>query len=569
MPNFCIKPSILGVLSSVAAIFSIAMPSVASSGMIDIPKIVRPAEETSQWWFRAGAAQAAQLVKDSQNKPMQAKNVIVFLGDGMGLPTIAAARIFAGQRLGVDGESYRLSFEKFPYTALSRTYETNQQTADSAGTMTAIMSGVKTKSRFIGIGQKALHRDCASTKGQSLVSALELAKAAGLAVGVVTTTTITHATPAATYGHSPERNWEADKDMPALALEQGCQDLAQQFVKMPIGQGIDIALGGGRAAFMPERLQDPVYPEKFGVRRDGRNLLAEWQSRYPQGQYIWSAEQLKTLSATASSHVLGLFNPSHLQYGYERQKNNLNEPSLADMTRAALTFLSRKKKGFFLVVEGGKIDHALHEGNAYRALDETVALSDAVQVALEMTSEKETLIIVTADHSHSLSLSGYAQRGNPILGLVHDKEGSDSLARDALGLPYTTLNFANGPGYTGASAQQVEGSKHFPHTPSEQKAAIQGRPNLENVDTTHADYMQEAMVPLRKETHGGEDVAIFANGPGAVSFHGQIEQNVIFHLIVQHHRPLRKVLCALDICNKEGIPIDLPDYQKFLQRYSQ
>src|SRR5690606_29653310 len=101
-------------------------------------------------------------------------------------------------------------------------------------------------------------------------------------------------------------------------------------------------------------------------------------------------------------------------------------------------------------------DHANHEGNAYRALDETASMSRAVQAAVDMTSADDTLIVVTADHSHVLSFSGYPRRGNPILDKVRppDRDGDDALALDALGLPYTTLGYANGPGYAGASASQ-------------------------------------------------------------------------------------------------------------------
>src|SRR5579859_5061880 len=141
-------------------------PPAARSAAIDVPSIQRPEGETPQWWFRNGAAAAAQLAAQSNTSGQRAKNVIVFLGDGMSLPTIAAAHVRAGQRQGVDGESYRLSFEQFPFSALSRTYETDQQTPDSAGTMTAIMSGVKTRAGFIGVSQLPRRQDCAATRGQ-------------------------------------------------------------------------------------------------------------------------------------------------------------------------------------------------------------------------------------------------------------------------------------------------------------------------------------------------------------------------------------------------------------------
>src|SRR5690606_34992103 len=135
-------------------------------------------------------------------------NVIVFLGDGMSLTTVAAARIFEGQRDGRPGEEHLLAWEDFPHTAFSKTYNTDSQTPDSAGTMTAIATGVKSHMGAIGVaaGDRS---DCAGSLDRQLLSWLRLADSAGLATGIVTTARLTHATPAATYAHSPDRNWES------------------------------------------------------------------------------------------------------------------------------------------------------------------------------------------------------------------------------------------------------------------------------------------------------------------------------------------------------------------------
>ena len=184
-----------------------------------------------------------------------------------------------------------------------------------------------------------------------------------------------------------------------------------------------------------------------------------------------------------------------------------------------------------------------------------LAMSRAVQAAVGMTSDEDTLIVVTADHSHVLNFVGYPQRGNPILGKV--QEDGEGPALDALGLPYTTLSYANGPGYPGASATQPEGPKRHYHAGKGVQAAA-GRPDLSAVDTTHPDYMQEAMVPLGSETHGGEDVGIWARGPGSDAFRGTLEQNVIYHVIVQATPKLRGQLCATGTCNADGVPVELP-----------
>jgi alkaline phosphatase len=223
---------------------------------IDVPAIHHPDQETPDWWFRAGAAAAHASAPHASH----AKNVIVFLGDGMSITTITAARIYDGQQKGGSGEENRLAFENFPATALSRTYETDFQTPDSAGTMTAIMSGVKTRAGVIGVDQVAGRGNCASGRGNETVSALELAAVAGQATGVVTTTRITHATPAATYGHIADRNWETDVEIPEKQRAPDCVDLARQLVGFPFGHGIDVALGGGRTEFMPADQRDPEYP---------------------------------------------------------------------------------------------------------------------------------------------------------------------------------------------------------------------------------------------------------------------------------------------------------------------
>ena len=153
-----------------------------------------------------------------------------------------------------------------------------------------------------------------------------------------------------------------------------------------------------------------------------------------------------------------------------------------------------------------------------------------------MTSHRDTLIIVTADHSHVFSISGFPTRGNDILGkaIGNDSSGEpDGLSLDALGLPYTTLGYHNGPGNTGASNEQAEGPKRFPHFGTGYRGVTHGRPDLTYVDTTEPPYLQESAVPMGSETHGGEDVVIYARGPKAYLFQGTLEQNVIYHIMYE------------------------------------
>ena len=269
------------------------------------------------------------------------------------------------------------------------------------------------------------------------------------------------------------------------------------------GDGIDVILGGGRSRLLPREMADPEYPEQTGIRADGKDLIAQWLAAVDGRSYVWNQSQFKRLAPNAPGQVLGLFEPSHMQF--ETDRDPTAEPSLAEMTRFAISRLQRQPEGFFLMVEGGRIDHAHHGTNAFRALADTVAMADAVAVAADMTRPAETLILVTADHSHTLTISGYPRRGNPILGKVETSVGE--LAKDSEGKPYTTLSYANGPGY------QAE------------------RPDLRDRETTARDYRQLATVPMRSETHAGEDVAAYARGLNAEQVRGVMEQNRLFHVM--------------------------------------
>jgi alkaline phosphatase len=322
--------------------------------------------------------------------------------------------------------------------------------------------------------------------------------------------------------------------------------------------GVDVVMGGGLSKFLPA--DSKAYSGVKGSRKDGRDLMAEWKSRQPATTFVTSGSALGKLDLSKTGRLVGLFNGDHLSYEYDRVNDKEDEPSLAEMTKSAITLLKKNHKGFFLVVEGGRIDHAHHSGNAFRALTDTVAFSNAIAAAAGMTNENDTLILVTADHAHTMSFVGYPQRGNPILGKVVGKAGEDSepgLVKDLLGKPFTTLVYANGPGYSGESSLQPAGSKNFPHNPGGYFEPATGRPDLTDVDTEHPNFMQEALVPANSETHGGDDVGIWARGPGSQAVRGTLEQNVIFHIMTQANPAIRAYQCRQGQC-ENGVPIRLP-----------
>jgi alkaline phosphatase len=454
--------------------------------------------------FLAGCSESPS----GAGEPAAARNVILFIGDGMGVSTVTAARIFDGQSRGLSGEEHSLAFDSFPHVALVKTYETNQQVADSAGTATAMMTGHKTRAGVINVGPGPNRQNCEAALQNTLEPLSAKAKHRGLAVGVVTTARITHATPAAVYAKTPERDWESDRHLPEATAAMGCADIATQLIDFDGGSGLDLALGGGREMFFGTR----------GERRHPRDDLPnDWQDAAPNRRYVETAAGLEAIEP--GEQVLGLFADSHMTYVAERGDDSA-EPTLVQMTRAAIRHLSANETGYFLMVEGGRIDHGHHDGKPGYALLETQAFSQAVAAALELVDLDETLILVTADHSHVFTMGGYATRGNPILGLVvkNDTNGEPRAEPegDVDGVPYTTLGYFNGPGAV----------REIP------------RPAPE----TGIDAIYQSAVPVvggdhdggvdYDETHGGEDVALYGIGVGAERVRGVIEQNRVFDIMM-------------------------------------
>lgn len=458
-------------------------------------------------------------------KPQRrAKNVILFIGDGMGISTIAATRIFS---VGVDGN---LVMDQLPHSALSRTADADHITPDSASTMTSMMTGVNANSGVIGFGSETEFGDFnADGDGAPLSTALEQAKQRGLRVGVVSTARVTHATPAACYAHIDDRDQEA-----AIALQALPTDATYNHA---LGSGLDLLLGGGRQFFVPSEQSDEE--GDAGSRSDGRDLRAEFQAA--GYHYVWNSDGFAQANP-GDLPLLGLFERSHMEYEADRQSDVGGEPSLAELSVKAVQLLGAgKSPGYFLMVEGGRIDHAHHAGNAYRALSDAEALDRAIGATLAAVDLRETLVLVTADHSHVFTLAGYPLRGpnelgysvrtapddwgasahNHILDVVYDIDDAGNVARstDAAGVPYTVLGYQNGPGYRGAT--RVDPALDpFP--------GLSGAPGA---GPTDSEYLQEAAVPLAAETHAGEDVALFAIGPSSWLVRGTVRNSHVHRVI--------------------------------------
>jgi len=313
--------------------------------------------------------------------------------------------------------------------------------------------------------------------GQVLPTLTDKAKEQKKSVGVISTARLTHATPAAMFSHSVSRSIESDKDLNAPFDYEGCKSIAQQL----IDSDVDLALGGGRAEF-------------------SQTQLGNWTGTLAR-------TKSEMLAASSDKTLLGLFTPSHM--AFEADRDAALEPSLKEMTTFAMDRLSANAEGYVMMIEAGRIDHAHHDTNAYRALKDLQALDDAVAAAVERAGD-DTLILVTADHSHVFTMSGYPARGNPILGLTRGVNPQTGEPR----AEYTTLGYHNGPNIREATSAGL----------------------TDNI-VQSPDYHQQTAVHLSSETHGGDDVALFAYGPGAARFKGVMEQDEIGQILADLIKP--------------------------------
>jgi alkaline phosphatase len=469
-------------------------------------ELITPLEENQDYWKRLNEEEI-QLSLQNKQIEGEAKNVILFLGDGMGVTTVTAARIFKGQLKKRSGEEGYLTFDRFPNLALLKTYNVDRQVPDSAATATAYLTGIKANMRTVGVDANVQWSDCRTYhEKHNARSFLVEAAAAGKSVGIVTTTRITHATPAGAYAHTPSRKWESDidKEIKGDNFEKPqhdktkCLDIAQQLVAEAFK--FNVLMGGGRRKFLPSNVTDPVKGNLVGDREDGRDLIDEWLTKHNESDHraavAYTGTELRALDLDKIDYLLGLFSHDHLEYEEKRVAHKKNEPSLTEMTTAALKILKRNPKGYALLVEGGRIDHGHHANRARAALSETVSFDKAIASTVKETSERDTLIMVTADHSHVFTMGSYPSRGHNILGKTDYVSSSGvDVAHDEK--PVTTLLYANGQ--TGIRDRK-------------------GRKDISKYDTTARDYRFQSLVPLESETHGGEDVAVFARGPWAHLF---------------------------------------------------
>jgi alkaline phosphatase len=301
---------------------------------------------------------AVAAVAWGENSP-QVKGIILLIGDGMGLNQVRSADIYSRQVLGKS-----LALDSIVTRGITTTYSANSEVTDSAAAATALYSGHKNNNGVINI----------LPDGKYVNTIGEAAKKSGMSVGVISTARLTDATPAAVYSHAPRRNMEG------LIAEQ-------LSVFSP-----EVAMAGGLQYFIPKG-------SNGSKRKDDKNLIKVMESK--GYTYVKNASELRAVDPKKTDKLFGLFAKSHMAYELDRQNvpGLGNQPSLADMTDVAVKILGTNPKGFFVMIEGGRIDHACHAHDIKASIYDVLAFDDAVKVALDyQKTHHDVLVLVTADH---------------------------------------------------------------------------------------------------------------------------------------------------------------------------
>jgi alkaline phosphatase len=410
-----------------------------------------------------GAALAALLlaalspVAPAAGRP---RSVILMIPDGCGPASITLGRIVAGHPLALDSILVG-ACETAPADALI---------TDSAAAATAYASGIKTRNRELGL----------TPDDRPVATVLEGARARGLSTGLVATSRITHATPAAFASHVPERDNEEE-----IAAEE-------------IDHHIDVLLGGGRLEF--------VGAGAGGKRTDGRDLIAE--SRQAGCAVIVNRDQLERITRPP---VLGLFAPDHMSYEIDR--DTLVEPSLAEMTRKALDLLSRNPRGFFVMIEGSRVDHAAHDNDPATHVREVLAYDEAVGAALAFARrDGHTLVISVSDH----------ECGGLTDGIWSDRDTASTLKPEVLRRVRASASRMAGEIRGGEPPEQVlardAGVRDL--APEEAAALRDAAARGGLTRAIGALLSRRACVGWTTRGHTAADVGLYAWGPGAERLRG-------------------------------------------------
>ena len=451
--------------------------------------------------------------------PRRARNVILFIGDGLSLAHRTAARILSK---GIAEGRYggELAIDDMPHMALVSTSGTDSLVTDSANSMSAYTTGHKSCVNAMGV-YCARNKDGLAHPKVETVTELVRRRSPGTGIGVVTNTEIEDATPAAMVAHVRRRS---DYD---------------EIVRMFYEARPDVVLGGGSGFFLPKS-------DKAGKRRDEENYLEKFKAA--GYRFAATAADMKAAAGDAgTTRLLGLFHPGNLDGALDRlvlKKGTVpaypEQPDLTEQTRTAIEVLSRKPDGFVLMVESGLIDKYSHALDWERAVYDTIMLDNAVAVAKAFAAGRDdTLIIVAGDHTHPVNIIGTYDDGRPgdrlrdKLGVYADAGFPNYPKPDAAGYPASVdvsrrlaFVFAGFPDHCTTGRPHLAG----PFKPAEQKDKLAVANEV--FCTPQATRMQGNLPFTQPQgVHSADDVLLTAMGPGAELFRGHIENTRVFRVI--------------------------------------
>jgi len=295
------------------------------------------------------------------------KYVFYFIGDGLGASQRQVAEYFLREKTG--NKNAKLKMNQLPVAGINTTHSADSLVTDSAAAGTALAAGYKTNNGMISV----------LPSGTKVKTLMEAAEDKGMGTGIISTTRLTHATPAVFAAHNKNRNNE--------------NEIAVDF----LDSGVDFFAGGGYRHFVPQDWQ-------WGKskREDGRNVVEEFAA---QGYEVFvgnknGAQDFKSFNPTGQDKVFAAFTYSHMPYEVDRVNTNNKVPSLAEITDKGIDSLEKYPNGFFMMIEGGRIDHACHANDPAGAIHDTLAFDEAVKEAYEFYQEHphDTLIVVVGDH---------------------------------------------------------------------------------------------------------------------------------------------------------------------------
>lgn len=457
-----------------------------------------------------------EITADKINKP--AKNVILFIGDGMSLQARQIARILSK---GITEGKYNdlLEMDKMSNLALITTSGNDSLVTDSANSASAYATGHKSTVNAMGVYADSTKDPFDDPKVENII---ELAKRTrGMSTGIVSTANITDATPAAMLAHTRKRS-------------------EQNFIAAEMLNPLhrpDVILGGGSRHFLPKSIPG-------SKRTDDRNLIDEFKE---QG-YTVATSKTELKNAGTPGKLLGLFQLDNMDVYVDREitKNPAvlgkftDQPTLMDMTKTAINTLSKNKNGFFLMVEGASIDKQLHTMDWQRAAYDTIEMDKAVGIAKEFAKKNaNTLIIVVADHAHGASITGtyheqdgktgreavriYADAGWPTFA---DADG-DGFPDDPNPSVTLAVQFANHPDYYE--------NYQFQSVPTAPAIMANGKAIANPKRSEQGGALREGNIPASdpSEVHAADDVPLTAEGPGADYFKGVMDNTEVFYGIVR------------------------------------